>query len=230
MADRSGWEGLWHPAAALPLLLIVGPYYANKFIYMAYPGDYLVFLGADYTNKLLTLSILWLVMRRTTAPLPLPWRLAVEGRRDAAIVVGGTALMIGLDVASWPAKQWLNGITGRLTRYPEPTGPVLAVFDDTVGCLLTGIAEEAIFRFYLINVLVVRGLSVPAAVAVSSVLFGAIHWSYGGGNVAYAALFGVVAAWVFLATRSLAAPVLMHTALDTYFFAGGDAVLRRMVW
>jgi membrane protease YdiL (CAAX protease family) len=223
-------RALCHPAAALPLLVLLGPYYLNKLIYIAHPGDYPVFLAADYANKLVTLGLLWLVARDTTVDWPIPWRLDRGGPKDWACVIAGSLLLMVLDALTASSKTWLNDMTGRLTRYPAPDGhPLLEIVDDTAGCLLTGLAEEAIFRFYLINALRLRGLSMPAAIVVSTILFAAIHWSYGGGNVAYAGIAGLTLALIFAATRNLLAPVLVHGLVDIYFFTGTDERLLQLV-
>src|SRR5260221_25900 len=79
--------------------------------------------------------------------------------RDCAVVAAGLAILIGVDTIGLPIVRWLGDLTGRLTRYPVAPDRVLGLIDDTFGCLLTGLSEEAIFRFYLINVLLLRGWS-----------------------------------------------------------------------
>lgn len=209
----------WHPAGALPPLLVIGPYYLNKLIYIAYPG-YGVFLATDYLDRLVTLTLLYLVLRRARVKLALPWRLSWPGATGTAVILGGTAGLIALDLATQPAVDWLNDLSGRLTRYPEPTNPVAMVIDDSFGTLLTGFSEEAIFRFYLINALLLRGASRGGAVVLSTLVFAAIHWSFGLGAVAFAAGAGFVLAAVYLATRSLTAPVLIHALYDAADFTG----------
>jgi len=230
VADRPE-RALWHPAAALPLLLIIGPYYINKLIYVAYPGNYPVFLAADYTLKLLTLTVLGLVLRGAPVRFAIRWRFSGARLEDWVFVAAGTLTLVVLDVLTYSGKQWLNDVTGHLTRYPSATGhPHLAIIDATFGCLLTGVAEETIFRFYIINVLVLRGLSLRAAIAVSIPVFAAIHWSYGGGNVAYAALAGLVLALSYRATRNLFAPAVIHTLVDSYYFSHADETVRGWIW
>jgi membrane protease YdiL (CAAX protease family) len=230
-SKRGAERGLFHPAAALPLLLILGPYYVNKFIYVAYPGDYTVFMAADYANRVVTLGVLWLVVRGRSAGFAMPWRFSLAARKDWLFALAGTAILIAADALGSPVKQWLNDQTGRFTRYPSEAGhPLLSLFDNSAGCLFVGFSEEAIFRFYLINVLLKRGLSMPAAIVVSTALFAAIHWSYGGGNVAYSAVAGLVLALIYVATRNLFAPVLIHAAVDTYYFTDADQVVRNLIW
>jgi len=219
----------WHPAGALPLLLLIAPYYLNKLIYIAFPG-YGVFLATDYLDRLFTLAVLYLVLRRTSTPLALPWRLSWPTATGLAVILGGTVALIALDLLTQPAVDWLNDLSGRLTRYPEPTDPVAMIVDDSFGNLLTGFSEEAIFRFYLINALLLRGASRSGAVILSTLVFAAIHWSFGLGAVAFAAGAGLVLAAIYLATRSLTAPVLIHALYDAADFSGLIAALHRFLF
>jgi membrane protease YdiL (CAAX protease family) len=215
----------WHPAGALPILLAIAPYFLNKLIYIAFP-NYWAFAATDYLDRLFTLSVLYLVLRRTTVTLPVPWRLTWPTARDALATAIGTIGLIAADVLSAQIVQWLDDLSGRLTRYPEPPVPAATFVDDSFGMLLTGFSEEAIFRFYLINVLLLRGRSLAGSVILSTMIFAAIHWSYGLGSVAFAAGAGLLLAAIFLTTRSLTAPVLIHALYDTAYFAGVTETLR----
>lgn len=218
-----------HPAGALPLLLLIAPYFLNKLIYIAFPG-YWVFVATDYLDRLVTLSLLYLVLRRTRLGWDVPWRLTWPGAREALATALGTVGLIVADILTWNAVQWLDDRGGRLTRYPAPPDPVAAAIDDSFGMLLTGFSEEAIFRFYLINALLLRGHSRAGSVILSSAIFAAIHWSYGLGSVLFAGGAGLLLAAVFLATRSLTAPVLIHALYDTADFAGLTTALRHWLF
>lgn len=217
--------GTWHPAGILPLLLLIAPYYLNKLIYIADPGFW-PFLATDYLNKLLTLTLLCLVLRRTPVALPIPWRFGWPTGRQMAVITIGTAALIALDVFSEQPVHWLNDLSGRLTLYPDAPDPVAMYVDDIFGNLLAGFSEETIFRFYLINALLLRGRSLTASVLLSTVIFAAIHWSYGLGAVSFAGAAGLLLAATFLATRNLTAPVLIHALYDAVFFVGGVSALR----
>jgi membrane protease YdiL (CAAX protease family) len=219
----------WHPAGALPLLLLIAPYCLNKLIYIAFPG-YGVFLATDYLDRLFTLSVLYLVLRRSPVPFVVPWRLTWPTMTDLGVILGGTVALIALDLLTQPAVDWLSDLSGRLTRYPAPTHPVAMIVDDSLGSLLTGLSEEAIFRFYLINVLLLRGSSRGGAVILSTVVFAAIHWSFGLGAVAFAAAAGLLLAAAYLTTRSLTAPVLIHALYDAADFSGLIAALHRWLF
>ena len=68
-----------------------------------------------------------------------------------------------------------------------------------------------------------------SAIATSTLIFAAIHWSYGAGSTAFAAFAGLVLSIIFLAVRNLATPVIVHAAFDAFYFTGGVALLWRAV-
>jgi membrane protease YdiL (CAAX protease family) len=90
-----------------------------------------------------------------------------------------------------------------------------------------GLSEEAVFRFYLINLLLLRGMPPARAIIVSTSIFGGIHWSYGAGAVVFAMLAGLVLSMIFMSARNLTAPIITHAAFDAFYFAGGVAFLWR---
>jgi uncharacterized protein len=91
--------------------------------------------------------------------------------------------------------------------------------------VLVGLSEEAVFRFYLINLLLLRGMSPTMAIVLSTLIFGGIHWSYGAGALVFATLAGLVLSIIFTSTRNLIAPIIARTAFDEFYFAGGVAFL-----
>jgi len=91
--------------------------------------------------------------------------------------------------------------------------------------VFVGLSEEVVFRFYLINMLLLRGMSPAMATIISTLIFGAIHWSYGAGAVLFAVLAGLVLSIIFVSLRNLIAPIIAHAAFDAFYFAGGVAFL-----
>ena len=57
--------------------------------------------------------------------------------------------------------------------------------------VFVGLSEEVVFRFYLINLVLLRGMSPATAIVMSTLIFAGIHWSYGAGAVAFATLAGL---------------------------------------
>jgi len=222
--DRS--EGWWRADGLPPAIFIIGPFYLNKLIYLFFPS-YPVFVATDYACRVFGLTLLYLLLRGDPVSLPIPWRLATPSAKDLLMGLIGTIILIGSNVIGTTFIQYLNAHGWRVTRFPSPTNPVLQYFDGTVGMVFVGLSEEAIFRFYLINLLLLRGVSPAGTIIVSTVIFGGIHWSYAAGAMLFAMLAGLILSWIFMSARNLMAPIITHAAFDAFYFAGGVAVLWR---
>jgi hypothetical protein len=59
MASKHFYEW-WRPDALLPALIVVGPYYFNKLVYVYFPG-YPVFVAVDYACRTFGLAFLYLL-------------------------------------------------------------------------------------------------------------------------------------------------------------------------
>jgi membrane protease YdiL (CAAX protease family) len=216
----------WRADALLPALVVVGPYFFNKLIYIYFTG-YPVFVATDYACRTFSLASLYLLLRRKQTPLPIPWRLAVPSTRELLMALIGTIILIGSNVVGMTSIRYLNAHSWLLTRFPSPTNSVLQYFDSTVGMVFVGMSEETAFRFYLINLLLLRGISPMMTIVLSSLIFGGIHWSYGAGTLVFATLAGLLLSIIFMSTRNLIVPIIAHTAFDAFYFAGGVAFLWR---
>jgi membrane protease YdiL (CAAX protease family) len=166
--------------------------------------------------------------RSESPSLPVFWRLAVPSTKELLTAVIGTITLIGANVVSATFIRYLNAHGWPVTRFPLPTNSALQYFDGTVGMILVGLSEEVVFRFYLINLLLLRGMSPTTAIIASTLIFGGIHWSYGGGAVVFATFAGLVLSMIFMSTRNLIVPVIAHAAFDAFYFVGGVAFLWRI--
>ena len=215
----------WRPDTLLPALVIIGPYFVNKVIYIYFPG-YLVYDATDYACRTFSLASLYLLLHSKPTPLPIPWRLAAPSAKDLLMALFGTIILVGSNVVGIRYIGYLNTHSWRLTSYPLLPS-VLQHLDNTVGLVFVALSEEAVFRFYLINLLLLRGVSSAMTIVASTLIFAGIHWSYGVGAMVFATLGGLVTSVIFLATRNLIAPIIIHASYDVYFFAGGVAFLWR---
>jgi len=190
MVSRHSYKW-WPPDALLPALIIVGPYYFNKLIYLYFFPSYPLFVATDYACRTFSLAFLYLLLRSEPTSLPIAWRLAVTSTKELLIALIGAITLIGSNVVGTTFIQYLNAHSRRVTRFPLPTNSVLQYFDGTVGMVFVGLSEEAVFRFYLINLLLLRGMSRARAIIVSTLIFAGIHWSYGAGAMVFATLAGL---------------------------------------
>lgn len=216
----------WRPDTFVPALVIIGPYFLTKLIYIYFPG-YLVFDATDYSCRTFSLAFLYLLLRGDSTSLPIPWRLAAPSAKDLLLAFFGTIILIGSNVVGINLIGYLNTHSWRLTNYPLLPS-ALQHFDYTAGIVFVALSEEAVFRFYLMNLLLLRGMSPTTTIIASTLIFAGIHWSYGLGAMVFATLGGLVTSLIFLTTRNLIAPIIVHAAYDMYFFAGGVAFLWRV--
>jgi membrane protease YdiL (CAAX protease family) len=217
----------WRSDAWPPALLIVAPFLINKLIYASWPS-YQVFLVTDYVCHIVALGLVYLLLRNSATSLPIPFRLTIPSRKRLAIALSTILVLIGVNVVVLTPFQYLDAHTWRLTRFPAPTNIVVQSFDVTVGTALAGLSEEVVFRFYLINLFLLRRWSLAMAVLLSTLIFAGIHWSYGPGITIFAALAGLMFASLYIATGNLALPVIAHAGFDAVVFAGGVGALWRI--
>jgi hypothetical protein len=160
VSESKGW---WRPDGCSPALLIVAPFLINKLIYASWPS-YQVFLITDYLCHILALGLVYLLLRNGATSLPIPYRLTVPSRKQLAIALSSILVLIGLNAVVLTLFRYLDAYSWRLTRFPAPTNIVVQSFDVTVGTALAGLSEEVVFRFYLINLCLLRRRSLPEAV------------------------------------------------------------------
>ena len=85
-----------------------------------------------------------------------------------------------------------------------------------VVSITAGVCEEVVYRGFLIHYLMgaPAGIGVTLAVVVSSVIFGIGHIYQGVRGAIGTAILGFVFAVLFVVTGNLAAPILLHAAID----------------
>jgi membrane protease YdiL (CAAX protease family) len=137
------------------------------------------------------------------------------------------AFLIATNVVGVTFFRHLDAHFWRLTRFPAPTNIALQLFDVTVGVVLAAISEEIVFRFYFMNLFLLRGASMRMTIVLSTLIFAAIHWSYGASTTIFAAFAGLLLSIGFIGTGNLAVSIIAHAVFDAVFFAGGvDALWR----
>ena len=223
VSESKGW---WRPDVWPPALLIIAPFFINKLIYARWPS-YQIFLVTDYTCHILGLGLVYLLLRNAATPFPIPFRLAVPSSKELSVALAGAAILIAASVVGMTFFRHLDAHSWRLTRFPAPTNLALQFFDVTAGVVLAAISEEIVFRFYFMNLFLLRGASMRMTIILSTLIFAAIHWSYGASTTIFAAFAGLLFSIGFIGTGNLAVPIIAHAVFDAVFFAGGiDALWR----
>jgi membrane protease YdiL (CAAX protease family) len=171
--------------------------------------------------------LFYLLLRNAATPFPIPFRLAVPSSKSLSVALAGAAILIAANVVGVTFFRHLDAHSWRLTRFPAPTNLALQFFDVTAGVVLAAICEEIVFRFYFMNLFLLRGASMRMTIVLSTLIFAAIHWSYGASTAIFAASAGLLFSIGFIGTGNLAVPIIAHAIFDAVFFAGGiDALWR----
>ncbi len=142
----------------------------------------------------------------------------------AGIAAGVACAAAG--VGLWWLVEWIAvRAGGRMYRaehldsrhWPSPSARE-AVGIALLGAVLVPVAEEIIFRGYAQEALIGALGSVPAAVALTALLFAAIHGAYGVGVIAYAFLLSLLLSGLVLATGSLYPAIAAHALINLWSF------------
>ncbi len=156
--------------------------------------------------------ILFLLWRNVEPVKKIGWTL-VNGYRDAALAL---ILFIPLFYLMGLLDSYLTGIG--LTNVVEVAAlSTTGLFDPVLALILVivvAIAEETIFRGYLI--LRFRGISGNVAIAVilSSVIFAIGHGYEGSAGVITVGVMGLIFALIYVWRKSLVAPIILHFLQD----------------
>ncbi len=146
------------------------------------------------------------------------------------LVVASTRALRGGALAQLPVRAEGEGrhaeLPGHATLAVLPRTPAERRLFTAVG-LTAGICEEWLYRGFFLAVLsaVTTGLPGWALVAAAAVAFGLAHVYQGVGGVVVTGVLGAVMAVLYLDTRSLLLPVLLHALIDLRFLAVPDRAL-----
>lgn len=211
-------------AAAMQAILVAGQEIA-KWMYKAGPAAW-----AEYVSIYLLLAIVFqallglvgiLIMKRVLpeADAHLRWPPA-RTYVGAAFLLGIGMGLIMLAADYWPAL---------LSQTPPSTSYSSSPLDSAgflLGMLITGLAEETIFRGLLVGVLVVLvpgrlrigAIDLPVAAYIVALLFALAHWKSfvvspfheALAQQIYAFIWGLTYVWLMERSRSLLAPIVAH--------------------
>jgi membrane protease YdiL (CAAX protease family) len=99
-----------------------------------------------------------------------------------------------------------------IARAAEPMVPVLAI------CIGAPIAEELLFRGFLLPSLAGSRLGFWPAALITSAFWAAMHWNYSWLGLAEILVIGVFFSWLLRKTNSLRIPMFWHAAYNSALF------------
>jgi hypothetical protein len=154
--------------------------------------------------------------RRGTGSLRRDLGLEVHGR-DGWVLFLGLALQVVLALALFPLQELVDDDQGVVETLRDSTGAKLAVLA-AYAVIVAPLAEEVLFRGLLLRALQ-RRFGATAAVVVSALVFGVVHWLLdpaAGTAVVVPALvvFGLVAGRFAVRSASLSRPILLHVGFN----------------
>lgn len=156
--------------------------------------------------------LVWLLRRSGETLRDIGWSLARLGQTLASELAVGVLCGVGLyllkETAVDPVRQLLVGQTPTFTSLFRFRPSEL---DVALAAAATGLVfvEESIYRGYALPFFAERWGTL-AAVLVTSLAFGPLHWGNGLGAIVFASVWGVLLAGIFLWRRNLVAGTVAH--------------------
>jgi len=128
---------------------------------------------------------------------------AVTGAIRIAIIVGALSVFLPSTRAATPIDMFAPAL--------QSGGPGLLVV--ALGAIvLAPLGEELVFRGMLLPSLI-PWVGTTAAIWISAIVFGGLHWYYGVMTPAIV-LFGWVLGWARITSGGLRAPILLHALIN----------------
>ena len=205
-------------------VLAVTPFYLNDFVFIA-TETAPQWLAADFAFRFLGLMIIFVILplrecvRNSFAPL----RNLYEPLPMTAIRIGSMILLcfLGMVVIEYYVRipLYYQFPDSHFFSYPEIENSLLYGLDITFGLALTAISEEFAFRAIAKKIISKFSNRTPVILIASSIIFAFIHWSHGIPNVTSNFISGIIFMALFLRTRSIVPPIILHYAVNVWSFA-----------
>jgi len=210
-----GADRLVHAVELIVFLFLVGPslvlsLFATRAVDQPFT---LVAVASILRDLALVALVLFFLWRNGESVVRIGWT-ARHLVRDALLGVG---LFVPTTLAAAGIDMGLRslGLSGPGTEPPAPTpahGPQIALA--VVLVVVVAVAEETIFRGYILSRLREWTGSAPLAVVLSAGIFAVGHGYEGSAGVVTVGFLGLVFAVVYLWRGSLVAPMVMHFCQD----------------
>ncbi len=115
----------------------------------------------------------------------------------------------------FPGAQWLSAQTGiPLFWGGNDTFNFASVLDIAVALIATvliaSVAEEIIFRGYLLNAFLEKGYKKVTAITLSALVFASVHIPFGPGFILYIIVWALIPTYLYLKFKSLYPAILFH--------------------
>lgn len=196
------------------LLLIVPSMILSFFMVKTGKMSFLLTAYATIFRDLSLVSLVLFFLWRNGEPVSsMGWDFKHIGKEAAIGIALYVPLFISIGLIGSALQSMGLSAPTRIPGFLTPKGPV----EVTLGFLMVvvvAIAEETLFRGYLILRFVNLTGSLPAAVLISAAVFSIGHGYEGSAGVVTVGLLGLAFALVYIWRKSLVAPMVMHFLQD----------------
>ena len=183
--------------------------------------EVILFPVGTFITLLVAISVCWLFFGRTMAR-KVAWRSASMGQLICVLALTVPLAVLASEVTNCVGALMQQFEADWLTAYHEKSAEMFQRFVSqpwwfvfVSGCLLPGLGEEVYCRGMLSRGLVARYGAVGGTLFAAG-LFGAMHLEPVQATGAFT--LGIALQFVFLTTRSLAAPIVLHTLNNSFAF------------
>jgi len=171
--------------------------------------------GVIEWTLLLGCAILWIASDRSFSALGLVWPEGWHG----SIATGVTVVVCA--IALWQVWRFRNPSEAQLTQALDQMKHLKALLPHTTNerglsmalAFTAGICEELLFRSFLIWYFAAF-LPLPAAVLVSTVVFGLGHAYQGPAGAVRCGVLGLLAALLYVWSGTILLPIVLHVVVD----------------
>ena len=199
-------------------LLLVLPFFLNDFLFIRYSGDFFKILAVDLGTRVFVLIVclLFCFLKGYAAE---DWNLLRLPRKT---FWWGTLFLLcfGILVVDFLGGE-IQDFFSELTFfwYPIPPTFLFKILNLSIGLGLVAISEELVFRGFLISCLKKYSLGTFGVTFISSILFGAIHWSNGVHIIFVAFIWGIASSFFATKYRSIYPAMISHYFINFIIYS-----------
>jgi len=199
------------------LALLSSIFLLNDYLFMMARST-AAWLMIDYGSRLLAIGIvLYLIRQKISTPTEFGLK-SISFRSGLFWMLLLTVTGVLIDQVGWRFLEQTLPNT-QMTSMPKIRNPLMNIFDLSFGVVLVALSEEIVFRGYCFSAL--QGLWPRwVIVAVSTVLFGLIHWSQGLHAIVSTALWGILPMVAMARTGSIFPAMIAHYITDLVSLGG----------
>lgn len=201
----------------IALVVIIFPFIANDFIYLANRKNPNVIWPVDYLTKVWALGFSYYFFGKDGYRLRSSLK-PIESVNKAIDYIAMPLVLYGINFCAYYAGKGFFKLS-RNYIFPAYESLWFRTFDLTVGLFLVAFVEELIFRRYLYSFIASLTKKNWLAIILQAFIFGGIHYSSGTANVFSATIFGLFAGLFYHRKKDLIPLIWGHYFVNLMVFS-----------